>query len=436
MTPDDLDFDRHHLWHPYSRCPDRPNIGIVGASGCLLETVNGDRLVDGMASWWSAIHGYNHPRLNAAIKEQVERFSHVMFGGLTHAPAVELGKRLLPMLPAGLDRIFLADSGSIAVEVALKMAIQYWRTTEPSQPRKHRFLTVGRGYHGDTFATMALCDPDNGMHRLFSDVFPKPLVAPAPEACQPDDWHTTEDKTSRSLAAMEDLISRHHDELAAVILEPVCQGAGGMRFYSPEYLCRLRALCDRWNLLLIFDEIATGFGRTGRVFALEHTSDFGETVQPDILCVGKALTGGYLTLAATITNQHVAHTISDKTPLMHGPTFMGNPLACAVACASIDLLNERPWKQEVAHIESHFRETLLPLADHPAVSDVRVLGAVGVVEMKDPIDLPSATEFLVRRGVWLRPFGKLLYSMPPYAIQPAELERLTQAMADWVARQA
>ncbi|RMH36243.1 MAG: adenosylmethionine--8-amino-7-oxononanoate transaminase [Gammaproteobacteria bacterium] len=426
-------IDHQHIWHPYTTLPPHyPNLRVKSAEGAEILLSDGRRLVDGMASWWSAIHGYNHPVLNKAVVTQLQSMAHVMFGGLTHAPAENLAKQLLAMLPPPLECLFYADSGSIAVEVALKMAIQYWRSGAQPKPHKSRVATIRYGYHGDTFATMALSDPENGMHRIFRDCYRTPLIAEAPITRDKNDWFSDPARDDSDIADMARLLESHHEEIAAVILEPICQGAGGMRFYSPVFLRKLRALCDQYEILLIFDEIATGFGRTGKLFALEHTEQDGTMVIPDILCLGKALTGGYMTLAVTVTTRHIAERISESGPLMHGPTFMGNPLACSVASASLQVLSERPWQDEVGQIEHHFRETLMPLADSPYVREARVLGAIGVIETRDPIDLAEATPFFVKRGVWLRPFGHLLYAMPPYCISPESLRQLTDAMADWV----
>ena len=417
-------FDRDHLWHPYARMRDpAPVYPVVAARGVYLELADGRRLIDGMSSWWAAIHGYNHPTLNAALAMQMESMSHVMFGGLTHAPAVELGQRLLRVLPPGLDRLFFCDSGSVAVEVAIKMALQYWQAR--GQARRRRLLTVRHGYHGDTFAAMSVCDPEAGMHHLFRHILPQQIFVEAP-ACG-------ENCDEAAVAAMEAaLSSREGRDVAAVIIEPVVQGAGGMRIYGADYLTALRRLCDRYDTLLVFDEIATGFGRTGKMFACEHPRD--GTVRADIMCVGKSLGAGYLSLAAVAADARVADAIDADEPgmLMHGPTYMANPLACAIASANLDLLATGEWRGQVAAIESQLAKQLEPCRATSHVNDVRVKGAIGVVEMRQRVDVADLCRRFVERGVWVRPFANLVYVMPPYVIAAPELRKLTTAVTEIV----
>lgn len=416
-----LALDRAHVWHPYSTLIDPPPIfPVTRAAGVRIELDDGRQLIDGMASWWSVIHGYQHPRLDAALTGQITRMAHVMFGGLTHAPAVQLAQRLVEVAPAGLSSVFFSDSGSVAVEVALKMAIQYQAAR--GLPARQKFLTVRGGYHGDTFGAMSVCDPVTGMHTLFNAVLPAQHFAPRPACRYGAPWDEAD------IAPLADLLVQH-DDIAAVIVEPIVQGAGGMWFYHPRYLARLRELCNEHAVLLIADEIATGFGRTGRLFACEHAH-----VAPDILCLGKALTGGYMSLAATLATREIADTISRGDPgvFMHGPTFMANALACSVALASIDELLAHDWATRIATIERGLRAGLAPCRDLPQVADVRVLGAIGVVEMREPVDMRVLPHRFVERGVWVRPFGRLVYVMPPYVIDDEDLATLTRAICEVV----
>jgi adenosylmethionine-8-amino-7-oxononanoate aminotransferase len=417
-----LQRDRAHIWHPYSAMnSDQPLYPVVSAEGVRLKLEDGRELVDGMSSWWCAIHGYNHPAMNQALGSQLADMAHVMFGGLTHPPAVALAEKLVALTPDPLQTVFFSDSGSVAVEVAMKMAIQYWHAS--GQPGKQHFLTIRGGYHGDTFGAMSVCDPVTGMHGLFSEVLTQQFFVDTP-ACRFGDPCTETD-----IEPLLQQLEKQGDRIAAIILEPIVQGAGGMRFYSADYLRKVRVLCDRFNVLLIHDEIATGFGRTGKLFACEHAD-----VTPDIMCVGKALTGGYLSLAATLTTTDVSDTISNGDPglFMHGPTFMANPLACAAGLASIDLLTNSPWQRHIADIEQALVTGLEPCSDFAWVSDVRVLGAIGVVELEKPVDMRVVQPQFVEAGVWVRPFGKLVYLMPPYITGASDLQQLTTAVVEVV----
>ena len=410
--------DRKHIWHPYSAMDsDLPVFAVESAQGVRIKLADGREIIDGMSSWWCTIHGYNHPVMNAALTEQLERMAHVMFGGLTHVPAVELAEKLVDITPESLQSVFFSDSGSVSVEVAMKMAIQYWQARK--QPGRQKFLTIRYGYHGDTFGAMSVTDPVNGMHSLFADILAQQYFVPAPscrfgEACSDND-----------IAPLQQQLETRSDKLAAVILEPIVQGAGGMHFYSAGYLRRVSELCNEHDVLLITDEIATGFGRTGKLFACEHAD-----ISPDIMCIGKSLTGGYMTLAATLTTEGISQTISNGDPgvFMHGPTFMANPLACTAANTSIKLLLESPWQQNIASIEQGLIKGLQPCLQLNSVKDVRVLGAIGVVELHQPVDMKIIQPMFVDAGVWIRPFGKLVYLMPPYIINDTDLGTLTAAV--------
>ena len=420
-----VDFDKKHLWHPYtSLSHPSPVFPVKSASGVRITLGDGRELIDGMSSWWAAIHGYNHPALNAAIENQLKSMSHIMFGGLTHQPAVELAQRLIQMTPNDLQHVFFADSGSVSVEVAIKMALQYWFSI--GNQNKTRLIALRNGYHGDTFGAMATCDPVTGMHHLFTKVLPTHLFADAPRTA------FGESASDDDMAQITELLEQHHGELAAVIVEPIVQGAGGMRFYSGDYLRKLRALCDKFDVLLIHDEIATGFGRTGKLFACEHAN-----ISPDIMCVGKALTGGYLSLAATLCSDRIADGIcnGEAGVFMHGPTFMGNPLACSIANASIDLLLADDWQSNIKRIERILKKELAAASPLKSVAEVRCLGAIGVIELKENVDMASIQARFIAKGIWMRPFGKLVYTMPPYIISDDDLAYLCQQIVAAVAEE-
>jgi adenosylmethionine-8-amino-7-oxononanoate aminotransferase len=413
-----IEFDKKHVWHPYTSMSNPlPSYLVESAEGVHIKLATGETLVDGMSSWWSVLHGYNHPKLNQALVDQTHKMAHVMFGGLTHEPAINLCKKLIDITPEPLQKVFLSDSGSVSVEVAIKMSLQYWHSQGKGE--KHKLLTVKNGYHGDTFAAMAVCDPVNGMHQIFESVLMKNIFAPAPQS----DFYQPFDESE--LIVLEDFFKAHNSEIAAFIIEPIVQGAGGMRFYHPEYLKACRALCTKYDVLFIADEIATGLGRTGKLFGCNWAE-----ISPDIMCLGKTLTGGYMTLAATLCTDHIAETISNGEAgcFMHGPTFMANPLACAVANASLDILATGEWHQQISFIAGYLKEKLLPLNKHSRVKNARVLGGIGVVETTNAVHMACIQKRFVELGVWIRPFGKLIYIMPPFISNVEDLELLVKAI--------
>ncbi|WAI12047.1 MAG: adenosylmethionine--8-amino-7-oxononanoate transaminase [Buchnera aphidicola (Macrosiphum albifrons)] len=419
MSQSDTFFDYKHIWHPYSSMINPlPCYTVISAKGVYLKLKNGKNIIDGMSSWWSAIHGYNHPILNKALKKQIRKMSHVMFGGITHPPAITLCQNLISLTPEKLDCIFLSDSGSVAIEIAIKMLIQYWHSL--GQKRK-LFLTIRNGYHGDTFAAMSVSDPKNSLHKIYNNLIPKNLFADAPISSFHKDWNASD------IVSFKKIIEKNALKIAGVILEPIVQGVGGMNFYHPTYLKKIKILCNHYSIPVIFDEIATGFGRTGKMFAFEHAN-----VVPDILCLGKSITGGTITLAATLTSRHIADTISKSKAgcFMHGPTYMGNPLACAVANANMKILKTNQWKLQVLSIEKQLFKNLRPLINHPYVIDVRILGAIGVIECSHSVNMFLIQKFFVENGVWIRPFRKLIYIVPPYTISSHALKKLTNVIID------
>jgi len=410
-----LDFDQIHVWHPYSKIPaETPAVGIKKTNGSIITLANDNKVIDGMSSWWSTIHGYNQPDIIKAMHLQLDIMPHIMFGGLTHEPAIELAKKLIELTPRDLDKVFFVDSGSVAVEVAIKMAMQYWISL--NKPKKNKLITVKNGYHGDTFGTMAICDPVNGMHGLFKQTLTKHYFAQAPEQ-----GFTTQ-SDNKDIEELRDILEKKHHNIAAMIIEPIVQGAGGMRIYRPDYLRQVRSLCDQFDVLLIIDEIATGFGRTGKLFACEWAN-----ITPDIMTLGKTLTGGHISLAATLTTEKISQTISNGKPgiLAHGPTYMANPLACSAALANIEVLLKSNWQENIRRIEKHFIKELIPLKQIPGIKDVRVLGAIGAIELEQDDLGNQIQQIALENGVWIRPFGKLVYTLPAYNIKQTNLDKLT-----------